>query len=112
MQPEAEIILVEDNISDADLVIRALRKNNLVNSVLHLEDGQKALDYIFGNTENSMHIPPRLILLDLKMPKVNGLEVLEKLKSNEDTKAIPVVILSSSVEDPDLKKCYQLGANS
>ena len=112
MHPEAEIILVEDNISDADLVMRALRKNTLVNNVLHLEDGQRAMDYIFGNTEDSMHVPPKLILLDLKMPKVNGLQVLERLKRNEGTKAIPVVMLTSSVEDPDLKKCYQLGANS
>ncbi|MFN3299465.1 MAG: response regulator [Sediminibacterium sp.] len=112
MKPEAEIILVEDNISDADLVMRALKKSNLVNHVLHLEDGQKALDYFFGDTEDSMYVQPRLILLDLKMPKVNGLQVLEKLKGNESTKAIPVVILTSSVEDPDLKKCYQLGANS
>lgn len=108
----AEIILVEDNISDADLVMRALRKNNLVNNVLHLHDGQEALDYIFGSVEEIVQTPPKLILLDLKMPKVNGLEVLEKLKSHELTKSIPVVILTSSVEDPDLKKCYKLGANS
>ena len=112
MQPQAEIILVEDNIADADLVMRALKKSNLVNNVLHLDDGQKALDYIFGNNEDSMQVTPKLILLDLKMPKVNGLQVLERLKMNEGTKAIPVVILTSSVEDPDLKKCYQLGANS
>lgn len=108
----AEIILVEDNISDADLVMRALKKNNLVNQVLHLEDGQQALDYFFSNTADSMQILPKLILLDLKMPKVNGIEVLEKLKMNAVTKTIPIVILTSSKEDPDLKKCYELGANS
>jgi two-component system response regulator len=108
----AEIIIVEDNISDADLVMRALKKNNLVNNVLHLHDGQEALDYIFGHVEDIVQTPPKLILLDLKMPKVNGIEVLEKLKSNELTKSIPIVILTSSIEDPDLKNCYKLGANS
>ena len=109
---QAEIILVEDNISDADLVLRALKKCNLVNDVLHLQDGQEALDYFFGNAENSQPILPKLILLDLKMPKVNGIEVLERLKMNELTKSIPIVILTSSKEEPDLKKCYELGANS
>lgn len=109
---QAEIILIEDNISDADLVLRALKKNNLVNNVIHLQDGQEALDYFFGNSENGMSAIPKLILLDLKMPKVNGIEVLEQLKKNASTKAIPLVILTSSKEDPDLKKCYELGANS
>ncbi len=112
MKTEAEIILIEDNESDADLVMRSLKKNNLANAVRHLHDGQEALDYIFGSDENSMLTPPKLILLDLKMPKVGGLEVLARLKSDENTKAIPVVILTSSKEDPDLQKCYQLGANS
>ena len=112
MKQEAEIILVEDNKSDADLVMRALKKNNLVNQIRHLHDGQQALDYLFGNVEGSMQTLPGLILLDLKMPKVNGIQVLEKLKANESTKSIPIVILTSSNEDPDLKKCYQLGANS
>lgn len=112
MEEAAEIILVEDNVSDADLVMRALRKNNLVNKVLHLHDGQEVLDYLFGDLNKCIQNPPKLILLDLKMPKVNGLEVLERLKSNELTKIIPVVILTSSNEDPDLEKCYRLGANS
>jgi len=112
MNTAVEIILVEDNISDADLVMRSLRKNNFFNSVLHLHDGQEALDHIFGSGEIKMRTPPKVILLDLKMPKVSGLEVLEKLKADERTKAIPVVILTSSNEDPDLQKCYQLGANS
>lgn len=112
MDPKAEIILVEDNLSDADLVMRALKKSNLVNSLLHLQDGQEVLDYIFGNSENKILTPPKLILLDLKMPKVSGIEVLARLKSDEKTKTIPVVILTSSKEDPDLQRCYQLGANS
>ncbi len=103
-----EILLVEDNPDDANLAIRALKKNNLANHVLHLEDGQKALDYIF-NEENAM---PRLILLDLKMPKVDGLEVLKKLKSDEKKKLIPVVMLTSSKEESDIVRTYQLGVNA
>ncbi|NCQ12113.1 MAG: two-component system response regulator [Flavobacteriaceae bacterium CG18_big_fil_WC_8_21_14_2_50_34_36] len=113
MRSEAEIILVEDNVSDADLVMRTLKKNNLANNVLHLQDGQEALDYFFSESsipKNSSN--PKVILLDLKMPRVNGMEVLEQLKANEHTSTIPVVILTSSAEDPDLKKCYELGANS
>lgn len=109
---KAEIILIEDNLSDADLVKRALKKRNLVNNLVHLQDGQEALDYIFGHAEIKMLTLPRLILLDLKMPKVSGLEVLERLKSDDYTKAIPVVILTSSKEEPDLKRCYELSANS
>ena len=115
MPQQAEIILVEDNISDADLVIRSLRKNNIANNVVHLEDGQKALDYIFSEGEwagRNNAIFPKVILLDLKMPKVNGIEVLHRLKSNEETKNIPVVVLTSSKEDPDVKECYRLGVNS
>jgi two-component system, response regulator len=115
MPQQAEIILVEDNMSDADLVIRSLKKNNLANNVLHLEDGQKALDYIFSEGEwagRELRHVPRVILLDLKMPKVSGLEVLQRLKSNEETRSIPVVVLTSSKEDPDIKECYRLGVNS
>jgi two-component system response regulator len=111
-----EIILVEDNPSDADLVKRALKKNNVVNTFLHLKDGQEALDYIFGNSretgELSVEHSPKVILLDLKMPKVSGIEVLKKLKADERTKVIPVVVLTSSKEDPDIKECYRLGVNS
>lgn len=113
---EIQIILVEDNLDDAALVIRALKKNNLANNMIHLKDGVEALDFIFGTgtyqgkgIQNTM---PKVILLDLKMPKVNGIEVLEKVKSDSRTKVIPVVILTSSAEDPDVKKCYELGANS
>ncbi len=108
MNTGVEILLVEDNPDDANLAIRALKKNNLANHLLHLEDGQKALDYIF-NDDNSM---PRLILLDLKMPKVDGLEVLKKLKSDEKKKLIPVVMLTSSKEESDIVRTYQLGVNA
>ena len=110
-----EILLVEDNIDDAELTIHTLRKKNLTNQLIHLEDGEQAIDFLFGTGEfngRDINIKPRLILLDLKMPKVDGMQVLEKVKSNTATKEIPVVILTSSKEDPDLKRCYQLGANS
>jgi len=103
-----EILLIEDNPDDANLAIRALKKNNLANHLLHLEDGQKALDYIF-NEDNVM---PRLILLDLKMPKVDGLEVLKKLKADEKKKLIPIVMLTSSKEESDIVRSYQLGVNA
>ncbi len=112
---EVEILLVEDNVSDAEMTIRALKKNHIVNTLVHLKDGAEALDFIFGtgqysgrNTRNK----PKVILLDLKMPKVDGIEVLRKLKSAEDTKVIPVVVLTSSREDPDVRTCYELGVNS
>lgn len=112
---EIEVILVEDNPDDAALTIRALKKQNLANKLIHLKDGEEALEFIFGNgagESRMMRNSPRVILLDLKMPKVNGIEVLERLKSNMDTKSIPVVVLTSSAEDPDIKRCYELGANS
>jgi two-component system response regulator len=114
MNHEIEIILVEDNMDDAALVIRALKKNNLANKMVHLKDGAEALEFIFGiNGDSSLpNKAPRVILLDLKMPKVNGMEVLEKVKSDPRTKMIPVVVLTSSAEDPDIKRCYDLGANS
>lgn len=115
MQQVTEILLVEDNVSDADLVMRALRKNNLANKILHLKDGQEALDYIFCEGKWSDRIIencPKIILLDLKMPKVGGIEVLQKIKSDDRTKAIPVVVLTSSKEDPDIAECYRNGVNS
>ena len=112
---EVEIILVEDNPDDAALAIRALKKNNLANNLIHLKDGAEGLEFIFGegkyagrNTDNM----PKVILLDLKMPRVNGIEFLDKIKSSLMTKSIPVVVLTSSAEDPDIKRCYELGANS
>jgi two-component system, response regulator len=104
-----EILLVEDNLDDAGLTIRALKKYNLANNLLHLKDGEEALNYLYSPETNSM---PKLILLDLKMPKVDGLDVLKKIKSDEDKKNIPVVVLTSSKEEQDLVKSYKLGVNA
>jgi two-component system response regulator len=115
MEQGIEILIIEDNPSDAEMTIRALKKNNLANHVVHLKDGAEALDYIFCEGDYSsrdMNNLPKVILLDLKMPKLNGIQVLEKLKSNEATKKIPVVVLTSSKEDPDIQECYRLGVNS
>lgn len=113
---EIEIILVEDNIDDAALVIRALKKNNLANHLIHLKDGVEALDFVFGTgtfaDKGLQNMTPKVMFLDLKMPRVNGIEVLEKIKADPKTRHIPVVVLTSSAEDPDIKKCYELGANS
>lgn len=106
---------MEDNVNDAELAIRALRKNNIANNIIHLKDGASALDFLFGKGEyegRNIQSKPKIILLDLKMPKVNGLEVLEKIKANELTRRIPVVVLTSSKEHPDVEKAYLLGANS
>jgi len=112
---EIEILLVEDNPSDAELTIRALNKYHIANKLIHLKDGAQAIDFLFGKgayAGRDINNKPRVILLDLKMPKVDGTEVLEMVKSNELTKTIPVVILTSSKEHPDIQKCYTLGANS
>jgi two-component system response regulator len=112
---EVEILLVEDNPDDAELTIRALKKHNLANKLHHVKDGSEALDFIFAQGEYSqrkIENIPKVILLDLKMPKVSGLDVLRFLRVDERTKKIPVVILTSSKEDPDIKHCYSLGINS
>jgi two-component system response regulator len=112
---EIEIILVEDNMDDAALTKRAFKSHHIVNNLIHLKNGEEALDFIFsggiydGKTFTNC---PKVILLDLKMPKVNGIEVLQQIKADAKTKSIPIVILTSSAEDPDIKKCYELGANS
>ena len=111
---EVEVLLVEDNESDAEMTIRALRKNHLASRLLHVRDGAEALDFIFGEgnyCDRQIDHMPKVILLDLKMPKVNGIEVLLKIKSDARTKKIPVVIFTSSMEDPDIQECYGLGVN-
>ncbi len=110
-----DILLVEDNPLDAELVTRAIRKQNIANPLYVAEDGAQALDVIFcrGAYANRSTAPlPKVILLDLKLPKVSGLEVLKAIKGEEATRSIPVVIVSSSREDPDIKTAYALGANS
>jgi two-component system response regulator len=103
------ILLVEDNPRDAELTLRAFRKNKLANSILVAHDGVEALELV-----NSRSGPdrPRVILLDLKLPKLDGLEVLRRLKSDESTRSIPVVVVTSSNQDPDIRTAYDLGANS
>ena len=112
---EIEILFAEDSIDDAALTLRALKKSGLTNPIYHVKDGAEALDFMYCKGQYvsrniSNHL--KLILLDLKMPKVSGLQVLEKLKSNELTKGIPVVVLTSSKEDPDIEQCYRLGVSS
>jgi two-component system, response regulator len=109
MQNVVEILLVEDNQEDAELTIRALKKHNLANNLLHLHDGEEALNFLFSELHNNM---PRLILLDLKMPKVDGIEVLRKIKSDSVRKIIPVVLLTSSKEERDIIESYKLGVNA
>jgi two-component system, response regulator len=112
---EIEILLVEDNQNDVELTLRALKKNNLANKVHVVKDGTEALEYIFANrayAHRKIEDHPRVILLDLKLPKVDGLEVLHQIKSDERTKMIPVVVLTSSKEERDLVESYRLGANS
>jgi DNA-binding response OmpR family regulator len=109
------ILLVEDNADDEALTIRALKKNNIRNELVVMRDGAEALDYLFcrGNfAERNPHERPQVILLDLKLPKVDGLEVLRQIRSNDATRLLPVVILTSSREEQDMIKGYSLGANS
>ena len=110
-----EILLVEDNPNDVELTLRALKKHNLANHVYVVKDGAEALDFIFAKgsyEERNMNDTPKLILLDLKLPKVGGLEVLKEIKSDERTKTIPVVVLTSSREEQDMVESYNLGVNS
>jgi len=112
---EIEILLIEDNLSDAEMTIRILRKSNIANKIIHLEDGFEALEFIFGTGEyanRNISNLPKVILLDLKMPRMNGIEVLLKIKGDERTKKVPVVVLTSSKEDPDIETCYDLGVNA
>ena len=110
-----DILIVEDNPHDAELTIRALKKQSLANNIFLVDDGAEALDFIYcrGRYEKrKLSRPPKVVFLDLKLPKVSGLEVLKELKSHPETKKLPVVVVSSSKEDPDIKTAYELGANS
>ena len=105
------ILLVEDNPDDADLTIRALRKNNIANTVVHASDGVEALDHLFGTNGREV-LFPQLILLDLKMPRIDGIELLRRIRADERTRVLPVVIMTSSKEERDVIDGYRLGANS
>lgn len=109
-----EILLVEDNADDVELALHALRRGSLANHIEVVRDGEQALDFLFGRGEYAgrSYAPPRLVLLDLKLPKVDGMQVLKQLKGNPATRAIPVVILTGSREEQDLVNSYQLGVNS
>jgi CheY-like chemotaxis protein len=110
-----EILLVEDNPKDVELTLHALRKENLSNSIHVVRDGEEALDFLFcrgSYSDRSFDSPPKLVVLDLKLPKINGLEVLRSIKNDVRTRAIPVTILTSSNEDRDLVEGYKLGVNS
>lgn len=112
---ETEILLVEDSPDDAEMTIRALKKVNLANKLVHVKDGQEALDFIFAEgayTSRKGASYPKVILLDIKMPKVDGIEVLRKIKSKPETKMIPIVIMTSSGEEKDMLTSYSLGVNS
>jgi len=110
-----EILLVEDNATDAELAMRTLKKNNLANNLVWVKDGAEALDFLFTRGEYSDRngcAPPRVVLLDLRLPKVDGMEVLRVIKDDARTQAIPVVVLTSSQEDRDVAESYKLGVNS
>ena len=112
---EIEILLVEDNPQDAELTLRALKKYNLANSIHHVKDGAEALDFLFATGPYSgrkVENPPKVVLLDLKLPKVDGLEVLQKIKADQRTMMTPVVVLTSSKQDRDMVESYKLGVNS
>ncbi|HKT24233.1 MAG TPA: response regulator [Terriglobales bacterium] len=115
MANSSTILLVEDNADDEALTLRALRKNNIRNEVVVAHDGVEALDYLFGTGAHTQRdtIPlPQVVLLDLKLPKIDGLEVLERIRANKRTKLLPIVILTSSNEEQDRLRGYDLGANS
>jgi two-component system, response regulator len=112
---EVEILLVEDNPHDLEMTLRALRKNNVANSITSVTDGEAALDFLFARGKyagRSIDHPPRVVFLDLKLPKVDGIDVLKQIKSDERTKRIPVVVVTSSAEERDRVNSYQLGVNS
>lgn len=109
------ILLVEDNARDEALTLRAIKKNNIANEVVVTRDGVEALEYLFGTGKyagRDLNVMPKMVLLDLKLPKVDGLEVLQKIRADERTKRLPVIIFTSSSEQEDMIKSYDLGANS
>lgn len=108
--PSVEILLIEDNPEDAELAIRAFKKNNLANKICHLKDGEEAMSYLFP--EGGIETLPKVILLDLKLPKIDGIAILKRVKSDPRTKQIPVVILTSSQEEKDIVESYKFGVNS
>lgn len=112
---EVEVLLVEDNPTDAELTMRALKKSNFANKLVWVKDGAAALDFVFARGDyagRATHADPKVILLDLRLPKVDGMEVLRQIKGNPATKPIPVVVLTSSKEDRDVAESYRLGVNS
>lgn len=112
---QVEILLVEDNATDAEMTMRALRRNNLVNKLHWVKDGAEALDYMFrtgGYASRDLVTTPKLIMLDIKMPKVDGIEVLRRLKAEASTRSVPVVVMTSSNEERDVVDTYRLGVNS
>jgi two-component system response regulator len=112
---KVDILLVEDIVHEAQLTIRSFKKSNLANRLLHIDDGAEAMDFIFSRNkyaERKLENMPKLILLDLKLPKVGGLEILKAIKTDERTKIIPVIVLTSSNEGPDITASYKLGVNS
>ncbi len=115
MTSEAEILLVEDNPNDAELTLRALARNRVTNQVFVVRDGAEALDFLFARgayAQRDIEHQPKVVLLDLKLPKVDGLEVLRQIKSDQRTQTIPIVVLTSSREEPDIARSYRLGVNS
>jgi two-component system, response regulator len=112
---EVEILLVEDSPTDAELTLRVLKKNHLANQVVHVRDGEEALDFLFARgafAGRNIELRPRVILLDLKLPKIDGLEVLKTIKTDALTRTIPVVVLTSSKEETDMVASYAMGVNS
>jgi len=115
MNSPVEILLIEDSPYDAELALRTLRQHKLANHIVHLNDGAEALDWLFGSDDQSGRAPdtyPRLILMDLKLPKVDGFEVLRAIRADQRTACLPVVVMTSSAEERDMIESYKLGANS
>jgi CheY-like chemotaxis protein len=108
-EEKVDVVIVEDDPNDAELIMRVFRKHNMVNKIVLLQDGAEALEFFFGSRANDA---PKVVLLDLKLPKVNGIEVLQRLKADDRTKNIPVVVLTSSAESEDIKDAYRYGVNS